>query len=65
MTDDLDTIAAYDATAGELAASYDRPELLGSYAGIQNLLRDPVAGGLALDVGAGSGRDAHWLADLG
>ena len=65
VADEAETIAAYDGAAAELAESYDRPELIGTYASIESLLRDPAAGGLALDVGAGSGRDAQWLADLG
>ncbi|NJR80316.1 methyltransferase domain-containing protein [Sphingomonas corticis] len=64
-SDGADAIAAYDADARALAASYDRPDLLGVYAPVGALLRDPSTGALALDVGAGSGRDAQWLADLG
>ncbi len=56
------TIAAYDRSAGELAARYDALPEGAAFAAVRGLLPD---GGLALDVGAGSGRDARWLASLG
>ncbi|MCC2652444.1 MAG: methyltransferase type 11 [Microvirga sp.] len=60
----MDTIAAYNDQATKLATRY---ELLSSEA-VHAALLDFVprgAGLIALDVGAGSGRDAAWLASLG
>src|SRR3954454_23564265 len=53
----------YDAHAGELASSYEAvdPEQLHSW--FADLL--PTAPSLVLDVGAGTGRDAAWLARKG
>ena len=59
------SIAAYDAQAAELAARYDDPELIRVHDPILAYLPEMGAGKLALDVGAGSGRDAAWLAGLG
>lgn len=56
------TIDAYDAASGELAGRYDALAGGASFAAVQSLL--PTSG-LALDVGAGSGRDARWLRSLG
>lgn len=52
-----------DAHAGELAASYEAidPEQLNSW--FADLL--PAAPSLVLDVGAGTGQDAAWLAGKG
>lgn len=56
------TIAAYSAAAGELAGRYDAL-LAGAVFGELHQLFP--GGGIALDVGAGSGRDARWLSSLG
>src|SRR3954451_17389913 len=59
-----DTVTAYDAQAGVLAARY---EALAAEA-VHGALIDFAPQGsdrIALDVGAGSGRDAAWLASLG
>lgn len=61
---DHDPISAYDLRAAELAAEYEAFVPTGYRATFASLLpagRDR----LALDVGAGSGRDAAWLAGLG
>lgn len=55
-------IAAYDAASHELAARYDALPAGAVFGDIQHLFPD---GGIALDIGAGSGRDARWLASLG
>jgi protein-L-isoaspartate O-methyltransferase len=59
----IDTIAAYDADAAALAARYESVAAPQVHAGLADLV--PRGPGLALDVGAGSGRDAAWLAQLG
>lgn len=56
-------IAAYDRCAGQLTASYEALSAADVHVGTRDLL--PGQGGLILDVGAGSGRDAAWLASLG
>lgn len=53
----------YDAHAPELARSYEAIRAEQLHAWMADLL--PTAGGLALDVGAGTGRDAAWLASRG
>jgi protein-L-isoaspartate O-methyltransferase len=60
----MDTISAYNDHATALAAQY---ELLRSDA-VHAALLDVIPRGpglIALDVGAGSGRDAAWLSSLG
>lgn len=59
------SIQIYDAQAKELAERYDRLSLLESYGCIEELIRPSHPAPLALDVGAGSGRDAAWLLSLG
>jgi len=59
------SIAAYDAQAAELAERYDDPALLQVHDPVLPYLPATGAGKFALDVGAGSGRDAAWLATLG
>ena len=56
-------ISWYDSHAKELAVQYEslNPESLNGW--LIDLL--PAEKGLALDVGAGTGRDAAWLADRG
>lgn len=59
-----DSIDVYDAHAERLAAEYEAADPGLVWAGISDLLpKGPDR--LALDVGAGSGRDAAWLAQLG
>jgi SAM-dependent methyltransferase len=58
-----DTVTAYNTGAGELAARYEAMSAAEVHAGLADLI--PCGPGLALDVGAGSGRDAAWLAGLG
>lgn len=53
-----EVIATYDAQAAELAERYDQPALLASYSPIEDLIASTSADSLALDIGAGSGRDA-------
>lgn len=55
-------IAAYDGAAGELAERYDALPAGAVFGAVRHLFPD---GGMALDVGAGSGRDARWLTSLG
>ena len=59
-----DTVTAYDAQAGALAERYESVSAAAVHAALLEFMlrgRDQ----LALDVGAGSGRDAAWLASLG
>lgn len=56
-------VAPYDRAAEIRAAEYDRLDPTAMYAPLLPLL--PAAGADVLDVGAGSGRDARWLAGLG
>jgi protein-L-isoaspartate O-methyltransferase len=59
-----DTVSAYNARAGILAARYENVSAETVHAPLLNFV--PRECGLfALDVGAGSGRDAAWLASLG
>ena len=62
LTSYIEIIAAYDQAAGELAARYDALPIGAAFASVRELLPES---GLALDVGAGSGRDARWLRSLG
>jgi SAM-dependent methyltransferase len=59
------SIAVYDAQAAELAQRYDDPELVRVHDPVLAYLPEARAGKVALDIGAGSGRDAAWLASLG
>ena len=59
-----DHIAAYDAQAPRLVAEYERVDQAAFRSTFSDLVR-PGPDRLALDVGAGSGRDAAWLAELG
>lgn len=63
--DVADVVAAYDHDAVELAERYDALDPATLYGHVAGFLRPSGGGGLALDVGAGSGRDAAWLVDLG
>lgn len=58
-----DPIPWYDAHAPELARSYEAIDAAQLHGWLADLL--PPAGAVALDVGAGTGRDAAWLASLG
>jgi len=60
-----DVIATYDEQAAELAHRYDQQALLAAYRPIENVLEPSTPDALALDVGAGSGRDAAWLVSKG
>lgn len=53
----------YDAHAPELAATYESIAAQRVHAWLGHLL--PAEGGVAMDVGAGTGRDAAWLASRG
>lgn len=57
-----ETIAAYDRAAGELSARYDALTPGAAFDPVRALF---PATGLALEIGAGSGRDARWLRSLG
>ena len=58
-----DSIARYNSDAAALAARYESVAAAQIYSSIRDLI--PSGPGLALDVGAGSGRDAAWLSSLG
>ena len=58
-----DIVAAYDSQAASLAERYEGVSAERIYADLAPNLS--ISSGLALDVGAGSGRDAAWLATLG
>ncbi len=59
-----DTVAAYDAHAGLLADRYERLQAEAVHAELLPFIARGTAL-MALDVGAGSGRDAAWLVSLG
>lgn len=59
-----ETITAYDRKAAAFAARYEALSADVLWGRVRDLL-PAGAGHLALDVGAGSGRDAAWLASLG
>ena len=59
----VDPVAWYDANAEKVAAQYEAVASEAVHGWLQDLLpQDP---GTVLDVGAGSGRDAAWLASMG
>lgn len=58
-------IAAYDAQADLLAERYEAVSSEKMLADVLPIIRDGGAGKLALDIGAGTGRDAAWLGSLG
>ena len=58
-----DSCAEYDRRAAELASRYETLAFEAVHESILDLL--PPAGSRILDVGAGSGRDAAWLARHG
>lgn len=59
-----DSIRPYDAQASRLVAEYEGLDPTAYCATYQAML-PPGSGRLALDIGAGSGRDAAWLTRLG
>lgn len=59
-----DPVAGYDANSVAIAARYERLRPEDVHAAFLGFL-PPGADRLALDIGAGSGRDAAWLARLG
>ena len=59
-----DHVAPYDAQAARLVEEYERIDQTAYRSTFADLIK-PAASGLALDVGAGSGRDAAWLSSLG
>jgi SAM-dependent methyltransferase len=63
MTDLPDPVAWYDGHASVQAAVYETIDPARLHSWLTDLL--PAAPALVLDVGAGSGRDAAWLARLG
>lgn len=65
MTAPPDPISTYDRHAQLFAARYETVSSEAMLAPILSTLPQPAAGRLALDLGAGTGRDAAWLADLG
>lgn len=65
MSSYLDVIAAYDGRAGELAERYEAVSSEKMLAGVLPVIPSGGDSKLALDVGAGTGRDAAWLTSLG
>lgn len=63
MASEANTIGWYDAQAARLGEDYGRVDPAVTLAWVPPLLADGQA--LILDVGAGTGRDAAWLASLG
>ena len=61
----LDVIAAYDGQADMLAERYEAVSSERMLAEVLLILLAGSDGSLALDVGAGTGRDAAWLSSLG
>lgn len=59
-----DAVSHYDRHAADLAATYETLSAGRVWAGIADLLPDGT-GRMALDIGAGSGRDAAWLSSRG
>lgn len=65
MSDSAASIPVYDAQAHDLAARYDDPDLLRVHDPVLAWLPSAKGDAIALDVGAGSGRDAAWLLGQG
>jgi SAM-dependent methyltransferase len=61
----LDVIAAYDGQADMLAERYEKVSSERMLAEVLPVIPGGGDGRVALDVGAGTGRDATWLASLG
>jgi SAM-dependent methyltransferase len=64
LADLPDPIAGYDASSPELAAQYESLRAEDIHTGFLEFL-DGATDRLALDIGAGSGRDAAWLRQMG
>lgn len=60
----MDTVRAYDLRAEHFAASYESLRAEAVHASVKEFFADG-ADRTALDIGAGSGRDAAWLASKG
>lgn len=60
----MDTVRAYDLRAEHFAASYESLRAEAVHASVKEFVADG-ADRTALDIGAGSGRDAAWLASKG
>ena len=63
MSQSDDTSATYDVDAARIAGLYESMSSTIVHAQLAEFI--PAGPGLALDVGAGSGRDAAWLVSLG
>jgi SAM-dependent methyltransferase len=61
----LEVISAYNGQADMLAERYEAVSSERMLAEVLSFIPDGVEGKLALDVGAGTGRDASWLTSLG
>ncbi len=65
MSNYLDVVAAYDGQADMLGQRYEAVSSERMLAGVLPVIPEGGDGRLALDVGAGTGRDAAWLTSLG
>ncbi|WP_445193913.1 methyltransferase domain-containing protein [Sphingomonas sp. Tas61C01] len=65
MNSYLDVVAAYDGQADKLAERYEAISSEGMLAEVLPVIPHDSDRKLALDVGAGTGRDAAWLSSLG
>ncbi|MEH3102598.1 MAG: methyltransferase domain-containing protein [Sphingomonas phyllosphaerae] len=65
MSSYLDVIAAYDGKANVLAERYEAVSSERMLAEVLPIISAGSSGRMALDVGAGTGRDAAWLSSLG
>jgi SAM-dependent methyltransferase len=60
-----DPVSIYDEQAPVLAERYEHVGTRGAYRELRALIASRPTAGRAVDIGAGSGRDASWLASLG
>jgi SAM-dependent methyltransferase len=60
-----DPVSIYDEQASVLAERYEHVGTQGAYRELRDLIASRPTAGHAVDIGAGSGRDAAWLASLG
>ena len=58
------TISTYDQNAARFAEQYETVSAATAWNPFRDLI-PPPSGKIAVDIGAGSGRDAAWLASLG
>lgn len=65
MTELADPIAIYDQQADALAQRYEAISSEEMLSQVLSAIPRPAPGHLALDIGAGTGRDAAWMAGLG